>query len=111
MRGRRSPSDVVHVLSLPDLSIEDVQLVLGQAISFFDFDDPAAISNTWVKEVVGVAVEVYRLVTTFWATLLCDPSVSVLLICFIELVLAAQNLPSKKKISLVDGKQLMTFAR
>jgi len=26
------------------------------------------MSNTWVKEVVGVAVEVYRLVATFLAT-------------------------------------------
>lgn len=60
LKARLSPSDLVHILSLPSTSEEDVVAALSQTLTFFGPDNGESDPSSWLKEVLGVSVEVYK---------------------------------------------------
>jgi hypothetical protein len=60
--NRYSTADITHILSLPSRPISEVVEIISGALSV---GDQGGYPVTWIWEVLGVAVEVYRYVTLF----------------------------------------------
>lgn len=59
--SRRSPSDVIHVLSAPSMQMDAVALVLYEALSVLEANTYGLL-HLWHQDFLGVATEVYLFV-------------------------------------------------
>ena len=53
------PNDIVHFLALPQAQIHPVEDVLTLVLQDFETSGNG-LTNMWVDEIVGVAVDIYR---------------------------------------------------
>lgn len=63
IRSRNSPSDVIHILSSPALSVDTAVDTMCHALAMLN-KESTGLSEIWIAEVLGVATEVYRYVSS-----------------------------------------------